>query len=127
MKYDYIFRFFFYFSLLAVLLLAMMPPDEVIVSTGWDKANHTLAFFVLLGLFDISYPTLNIYRTKITIILFYGVFIEILQLFSPDRFASLLDVLADSIGLFLYLFFRPFLMTYFSFFYKNPTNNIDLQ
>ena len=56
-------RVVFFCCLLAVTTLALVPQEHATVSTGWDKANHLLAFFVLLWSLDFSWPfkTLDMY------------------------------------------------------------------
>lgn len=96
------YRLMFYITLVAVTLLALVPQEQAVVTTGWDKSNHLLAFFVLLLLLDRSYLNLSLWRVKLPLLLFYGVWIELMQWFMPSRFFSGLDVLADSVGLLLY-------------------------
>jgi VanZ family protein len=112
-------RYLFFISLPVIALMAVLPPQELAVSTGWDKSNHALAFFLLLALLDLGYPTASMSRRKIPGLLLYGVFLELLQSFYPDRFASLLDVLADAVGLVCYLVIRPILIRRFPWFYKS--------
>ena len=99
----------FYIALLAISWLALAPQDEVFVSTGWDKANHLLAFFVLCGLLDLSYRDLSLWRWKLPLLFVYGLSLELLQGVLPERSMSLLDLLADALGLGLYALLRPWL------------------
>lgn len=94
-----IFRCLFVITIVSVTVLALLPQGDVQITTGWDKANHFFAFFVLLLLLDNAYPLKNMWTSKIPVLVFYGVLLEILQAFSPDRQASLLDVVADISGL----------------------------
>lgn len=84
---------------LAVLVLALMPIDMVMPSTGWDKSNHLLAFSVLTLLGLRAYPgrTMSLLAGLLT----YGVLVEVLQSFTPNRSADWQDVVADSVGLVL--------------------------
>jgi VanZ family protein len=68
-------------------------------STGWDKANHALAFGTLGVLGCLAWPQRR--RQVLFGLLAYGVLIELLQSLTPDRSAEAFDVLADSIGLLL--------------------------
>ncbi len=70
-------------------------------STGWDKSNHFLAFFVMTLLGGVAYPG----RTALvlTSLLAYGALIEVLQSFTPSRSAEWGDLLADAVGLLLRL------------------------
>lgn len=87
----------FSFCVLAVLVLALMPTDMPIPSTGWDKSNHLLAFSVMVLLGRRTYPGRTI--AVLAGLLAYGALIEILQSFTPNRSAELLDLMADAIGL----------------------------
>ncbi len=94
----------FYIVLSIVTLLAFAPnynalPDFVSFS---DLLNHTLAFIVLTVLLDMAHHLkLSI---RISLGLFYAVFIEFVQHFLPNRFSSLSDILADSVGIILAIF-----------------------
>ena len=83
---------------LAVMVLALMPiVPHIMPSTGWDKSNHMLAFAVLAVLGLWAYPG----RMAVLLLglLAYGGLIEVLQSFTPDRFAEWADLLADVVGL----------------------------
>lgn len=86
---------------LAVLTLALMPKPPETLSTGWDKANHVLAFAVLTLLADRasqSHP-MHLRHWRWWALLAYGVLIELLQGLTPNRQASGADVLADVLGM----------------------------
>lgn len=80
------------------------------MTSGWDKANHFLAFFVLLALLDVAYPALHFLRHQIFILIGYGILLELLQSMVAGRDASLLDVAADCAGLAGYAIIRPVLL-----------------
>ena len=82
---------------LAILVLALLPPAMPMPSTGWDKANHALAFGTLAVLGCLAWPQRR--WTVLAALVGYGVLIELLQALTPYRDADALDVLADSIGL----------------------------
>jgi VanZ family protein len=100
---------------IAVSLLAVLPQDQSVITTGWDKANHTLAFFVLLGLLDNAYPSMNLWIKKIAPLIAYAILIELVQSQIPGRYASLLDIIGDAVGLGLYLLIRSWLINYLPF------------
>jgi VanZ family protein len=86
--------------------MAFTPPDGD--GQGHrDKVVHLFAFFTLLLLFDCAYPLVKIYCTKVFLLLIFGSMIETIQYFIPGREFSLLDILANSIGLIAYLTARP--------------------
>ena len=96
------YRLIFFITLVAVTLLALLPQQQAVLTTGWDKTNHLLAFFVLALLLDRSYLSGSIWRVKLPLLLAYGLWIEVMQWFMPDRFFSGFDVLADGFGLLIY-------------------------
>lgn len=96
------YRLAFYMTFVMVTLLALLPQEQAVLTTGWDKMNHLLAFFVLALLIDRSYPRLSLWHSKLPLLLIYGLWIELLQWFMPGRFFSGLDVLADGLGLLIY-------------------------
>jgi VanZ family protein len=83
--------------MVALLVLSLMPPSVRLPSTGWDKSNHMLGFAVLALLSHWAWPG----RTVVALValLAYGGLIEVLQSFTPNRFAEFGDLLADAIGL----------------------------
>ena len=84
---------------LAVLVLALMPSPPQAVTTGWDKSNHMLAFGVMTWLGCKAFPQRGV--PLLLGLLAYGVLIEILQSYTPNRSAEWLDLLADGAGVFL--------------------------
>ncbi|MEQ1838617.1 MAG: VanZ family protein [Candidatus Nitrotoga sp.] len=84
---------------LVVLALALMPIAVHMPTTGWDKANHLLAFAVLAWLGCHAYPQRM--ASVLLGLLAYGALIEILQSFTSYRFADWHDLLADGLGLLL--------------------------
>jgi len=94
-------RWLFWFTLVVVSALAFMPGDDVPpITTGWDKSNHSLAFFVLTLLAALSWPKQLWWRLALAMV-GYGVFIEIVQYF-VDRDADMFDVVADSVGILIH-------------------------
>lgn len=94
-------RWLFVLALIGISTLAFMPSDEVPpISTGWDKSNHALAFFVLALLANLSWPRMYWWKQAAGLV-GYGIFIEIVQYF-VGRDAAAPDVLADSVGIALH-------------------------
>jgi VanZ family protein len=90
-------RWAFALCLLVGLVVALLPPQTLVPPTGWDKANHAIAFAVFAVLGCVSYPA----RTAGVLLglLAYGALIELLQGLTTYRSAEALDVLADGVGL----------------------------
>ena len=91
-------KLLFWLSLVGSYILAVTPQQYVPKLTPFgDKSNHFLAFSFLTLLL------LHAYRVKyisaFTWMLFYGIFIEISQLFAVNRSSEVLDVVADTMGI----------------------------
>lgn len=86
--------------LLAITWLALSPAPPPTVNTGWDKANHLLAFAALafVGVWALS-PQPRQWGWLVLALLAYGVGIEVAQSFLPPREADWHDVFADGIGI----------------------------
>lgn len=87
----------------AITYLATAPLDAVPVLGVGDKVLHATAFLVLAVLVDYSFPAASFAVGKISLLLVYGIAIEITQHFLPFRSFSLLDWLADAVGVLLYV------------------------
>lgn len=90
-------RWTFWACVFTILVLSLVPPSPPMPSTGWDKANHALAFATLAFLAHKAWP--GRIRVVLPSLLFYGALIECLQSFTPDRHAEWGDIWADSLGL----------------------------
>jgi VanZ family protein len=95
-----IWQLLFWLLVLAVLYLALAPAPPKGVSTGWDKANHSLAFMALSAAGFFAYAGT---RTRLAwlqvALLALGGGIEIAQYFDPPRSAEWQDWLADAVGM----------------------------
>ncbi|MFZ1324519.1 MAG: VanZ family protein [Candidatus Contendobacter sp.] len=89
-------------AILAITTLALMPVSTVPITTWWDKLDHGLAFITLALLADHAFPRQSFWRRLAPWLLAYGVAIELAQWLTPDRDLSVLDVLADGIGIVSY-------------------------
>jgi len=78
----------------AYLALSPRPPEAL--TTGWDKANHMLAFCVLATFGLGGWPRHA--RLVLLGLVAYGCLIEVLQWVTPYREAALLDIFADALG-----------------------------
>lgn len=92
-------RLAFWGCAVAVLTLCLLPPTVHLPSTGWDKANHALAFAVLALLGLLAHP---VRRPQVVWgLLAYGALTEVLQSFTGYRSAEWLDLAADGVGIVL--------------------------
>ena len=68
------------------------------IENSWDKLNHFVAFFVLYILLYFGFKIFTTFG-KVSLLMLFAVQIEIVQYFIPNRYFSLLDILADGIGI----------------------------
>jgi VanZ family protein len=91
--------------LLAILLaaitwLALAPHPPRTASTGWDKANHLLAFAALaFASVWALWPRPRQWGLLAAALLAYGGAIELAQSFVPPRSADWIDLVADGLGI----------------------------
>ncbi|WP_169767067.1 VanZ family protein [Campylobacter curvus] len=90
-------KFSFFICLAVIEFLATTSRSIKIVENSWDKANHFAAFCVLYVLLSIGWESK--FYMKFCILLLFGLQIEIVQHFLPNREFSLLDVFADCVGI----------------------------
>ena len=87
-------------ALLAVAWLAFDPAPPPAADTGWDKANHVLAFAVLAWLASLAAWPHPRHRLAVAAgLLAYGVLIEAVQSQLPARSAEWADLAADAVGI----------------------------
>jgi VanZ family protein len=91
-----------FIATIAITTLALMPGKDVPFTTLWDKLDHWIAFFTLSFLANHAFPHRGFWRAILPVLVAYGIGIEIAQSFTPDRDADPMDVVADSVGIFVY-------------------------
>ena len=88
----------FWIALVGSYIAAILPQDMApTLGPLSDKWTHFLAFAVLTLLLRLAYCISSIQTTAV--LLFYALFIEFSQYFTPNRCAEVLDVVADAIGI----------------------------
>ncbi len=75
-----------------------------------DKLIHALVFFGFSVLMDLASDKKPFWLWKGAPLLVYGILIEVMQYFSPDREFSFLDMLADLTGIIVYFLVKTFLI-----------------
>lgn len=99
-KYRSIFRVLFWLALVVSYVAAVVPQDMApTLGSMSDKGHHVLAFVVLSLLLRLGYQI--DYWYALLLLLGYGVFIEVSQLYTINRSAEQADVVADLIGSFI--------------------------
>jgi VanZ family protein len=94
-------------ALLIITSMALTPEPGVVQQSVNDKLGHVTAFFLLAFLTHASWPELKFSWRQVIALLGYGAAIEVAQYFIPNRYFSLLDMLADLAGIGLYMLLIP--------------------
>ena len=85
-----------------VMTTLFLVPQEFVSSAifdWWDKAQHAVAFGVVMLIGFVAYP-MYFWRVVISLIL-YGAVIEIIQSWTDWRQGDVLDTVADAVGVLL--------------------------
>ena len=96
-----------FFSLLIIIsYIAFLPNYNALPSftSLSDVFNHFIAFFVLAMFLDFSFTPR--YTYNIVFLSMYGIFIECVQYFLPNRAFDMLDVVVDISGVVIYLLLK---------------------
>jgi VanZ family protein len=81
----------------AFMALTPVPPQQM--SSGWDKADHVLAFAALALAGWLGHGATRRGGALVVVLLAgYGGFIELAQMLVPNRSAEWRDLLADLVG-----------------------------
>ena len=81
-----------------IFILATIPPSEAQIGFPYmDKVIHFLAFFILAVVTLYAFEVTQIFAC-ITLIVCFGIGIEVIQYFIPYRSFEILDIFADIIG-----------------------------
>ncbi len=99
-------------AVMGITVLALMPAPEVPITTLWDKLDHWFAFFTLALLAEHAFPRQPFWRRIAPWVMAYGVGLEIVQWFTPDRDGNLMDLLANGIGIVSYGAIRQLVFTF---------------
>jgi len=100
-RYSRLARFIFWLVMMVMTALFLVPQEFVssAIFDWWDKAQHAVAFSVLMLIGFVAYP-IYFWRVVISLIL-YGVVIEIIQSWTDWRQGDVLDTVADAVGVLL--------------------------
>ncbi len=108
-KHQY--KIVFFIALSGVLLLALLPNQGGVDTHLSDKANHFIAFFTLSLLLNRASTKLHVRIRNALLLLGFGILIELLQAFLPYRESSILDIVADMVGIVAFqIFFGLYLL-----------------
>jgi VanZ family protein len=102
-------------ALLVLLLIASVyfslkqSTEDIPDIFAADKVVHLFAYFTLVLTLDFSYKSGHVLIWKAILVIIYSAMIELAQDYVPGRDASMLDVVANVSGVFLYLLCAPLL------------------
>ena len=86
------------FVFIGIAILSLLPPKSIEKIGEHDKINHFIAYAVLSLNVGLVVKKLKTYLLCLPLIIGYGILLEYCQGFVPGRQPSLLDALANSIG-----------------------------
>lgn len=75
-----------------------------------DKLAHMLVFFTLAAITDHAFASTTFTLKKASMLMLYGIAIECIQHYVPGRDFSLLDMLADGMGIFCFWLLSRYLV-----------------
>ncbi len=101
-----LYQFGFIVALCTVSALAVLPTDTLPGIDMWDKLNHALAFFMLALLMEKAWPNSALSLRPLLMLLLYGFLIEASQSLLSYRDGSVLDMLANAVGLLSFYLLR---------------------
>jgi len=99
----------FLMTLCIIGYLAMTQHHLPVVDDLPGYLSHILAFYILALLIDFAFPANPSLLAKLIIVLGYGLCIEVFQGQFTERTFSMVDFLADMMGVMLYLASIPVL------------------
>ena len=104
-----VFRGMLIIAVCLVTYMAMTHRHLPVVDDLHGNLSHILAFYLLALLIDFTFPDKPSVIAKLALLLAYGFVIEVIQGLFTERTFSMIDVLADLIGVTLYLVSIPIL------------------
>jgi len=94
------FKKLFFLTVIIVFIFAIVPTGQISFHPYYDdKIKHFIAFFTLSFLLNRSSSSIEHRLRNMGALLLFGIFIEFIQYFVPDRQSSINDVIADFIGI----------------------------
>ncbi|MEM7336598.1 MAG: VanZ family protein [Chloroflexota bacterium] len=91
----------FFIYAIVIILLSLLPTEPEIKVVGWDKIGHFSAYLVMSLLGLLTFSSKNGRISILVVIISLGFILEWLQGFVPGRDTSLIDGLANSLGVLL--------------------------
>ncbi len=92
------------YAIIIFILSSIPQPPSYVEETGFDKIQHIIEYSIL-GFFVLgSFANRNNVKIILLVIIIcsiYGITDEIHQFFVPGRYFSILDMVANSVGVFI--------------------------
>jgi len=104
-----VFRGMLIIAVCMITYMAMTHRHLPVIDDLHGNLNHILAFYILALLIDFAFPDKLSVLAKLALLLIYGFAIEVIQGQFTERTFSMIDVLANLIGITLYLVSIPIL------------------
>lgn len=82
----------------AATAVMLLPAQNLPQVNIWDKAEHAGTFFALMALAWLSYRYKYSAQRLALLLIAYGIVIECIQFFIPSRSFSVLDIVANTVG-----------------------------
>ncbi|MEZ5493097.1 MAG: VanZ family protein [Pseudomonadales bacterium] len=100
-------QLFFWATWSAATAVMLLPTSSLPTVNIWDKAEHAGTFATLMTLAWLAYQHRFSHHILVLSLVLYGVTTECIQHFIPSRSFSVLDMVADTVGvLFAWLLIR---------------------
>ncbi|MFK8027891.1 MAG: VanZ family protein [Gammaproteobacteria bacterium] len=103
------FRVILVSMIISSLFLSLSSAPHSVPMVWNDKLIHCISYFLLMMVLDFSYNASKQLLIKAVLILIYSGLIEYAQGFIPGRETSLADLLANGVGIMLFIALVPVL------------------
>ncbi|NRB78881.1 MAG: VanZ family protein [Saccharospirillaceae bacterium] len=102
----------FVLCLIAISMLSLSPSESVPQVGGYDKIVHFLSYLILSMSFWLGFQKAKPVWLVLILLIMFGVLIEILQSFVPGRLMSLMDAIANGLGILVGYCFCVFIIQF---------------
>ncbi len=89
------------FQLIMMTFLSLKSQHDIIQVSLNDKLLHFMAYSTLTLWLYLLFSSKTILIKSLFLLFLYGLFIEFLQYFIPNRYFSVMDILANFLGIFV--------------------------
>lgn len=103
------FQLIFITLILLSLFLSLSSSGHTVPVVWNDKLIHCISYFLLMMMLDFSWNSSKQLLIKSVIIIIYSSLIEYAQGYIPGRDTSLADIVANGLGVMLFVAFVPIL------------------